>query len=211
MPPGTETGIGKGRLVDVGPIILGHRLSTRKTRGAYQTLIYNKGALVLRMLHFLLTDPGSGEGQAFFDMMSDFVKRYHDKFASTDDFRKVASEHFAKSPIGQRYSLKNLDWFFRQWVYHTELPSYHMDYHIEDQPDGKFMLTGTVTQQNVPDDWFMPLPITIYFGGKQEAHSTVHALGPKANFQIRLPTKPTKVELDPQHWVLSEKTSAKSS
>ena len=44
-PPKTDTGIGKGRLVDVGPIILGHRLSTRETQGAYSTLIYNKGAL----------------------------------------------------------------------------------------------------------------------------------------------------------------------
>lgn len=209
MPPYTETGVGKGRLVDVGPIILGHRLSTRKTQGAYQTLIYNKGALVLRMLHFLLTDPSTGEGQPFFEMMTDFVNRYHDKFASTDDFRKVASEHFAKSPIGRKYNLDNLDWFFKEWVYRAELPSYQMDYRVEDLPDGKFMLSGTVTQQNVPDDWFMPLPVLISFGGKQQASGTVHALGPKANFQIKLPAKPTKVELDPNHWVLSDKTSTK--
>lgn len=209
LPPETETGLGKGRLEDVGPIILGHRLSTRKTLGAYQTLIYNKGALVLRMLHFLLTDPGSGEGQGFFDMMTDFVNRYRGQFASTDDFRKVANEHFAKSPIGRKYNLNNLDWFFRQWVYRTELPSYQMEYQIQDLPDGKFLLTGTVTQQNAPDDWFMPLPVIISFAGKGEAMGTVHALGPKANFQIKLPAKPTKVELDPRHWVLSEKTSTK--
>ena len=208
-PPETETGLGKGRLVDVGPIILGHRLSTRKTQGAYQALIYNKGALVLRMLHFLLTDPGTGEGQPFFAMMTDFVNRYHDKFASTDDFRKVAGEHFAKSPIGRKYNLDNLDWFFKEWVYHTELPSYQLDYRVENLPDGKFMLSGTVTQQNVPDDWFMPLPVLISFGGNQQASGTVHALGPKANFQIKLPAKPTRVELDPYHWVLSEKTSTK--
>jgi peptidase M1-like protein len=209
LPPQTETGLGKGRLVDVGPIILGHRLSTRKTQGAYQTLIYNKGALVLRMLHFLLTDPASGEGQAFFDMMTDFVNRYRDNFASTDDFRRVAGEHFAKSPIGRKYNLNNLDWFFKEWVYRTDLPSYQMDYHVDDLPDGKFMLTGTVTQQNVPEDWFMPLPVLISFGGKQQASGTVHALGPKANFQIKLPARPTKVELDPYHWVLSERTSTK--
>ena len=209
LAPVTETGLGKGRLVDVGPIILGHRLSTRKTLGAYQTLIYNKGALVLRMLHFLLTDPSNGDGTAFFNMMTDFVNRYHDKFASTDDFRKVANEHFARSPIGRKYNLDNLDWFFKEWVYQTELPSYQMDYRVEDLPDGKFMLTGTVTQQNVPENWFMPLPVLISFGGKQEGRGTVHALGPKANFQIKLPAKPAKVELDPNHWVLSERTSTK--
>ena len=78
QPPETLSGIGKGRLVDVGPIILGHRLNTTKTFGAYQALIYNKGALVLRMLHFLFTDPDTGKGDAFFAMMSDFVNRYRD-------------------------------------------------------------------------------------------------------------------------------------
>jgi hypothetical protein len=208
-PPETLTGIGKGRLVDVGPIILGHRLSTTKTLGAYQTLIYNKGALVLRMLHFLLTDPSTGQGEPFFEMMTDFVNRYRDRFASTDDFRMVANEHFAKSPIARKYNVNNLDWFFNQWVYRTELPSYQLDYQLQDQPDGKVVLSGTVTQENVPNDWFMVLPLLITFGGKQQARGTVYALGPKGTFEIKLPMRPAKVELDPDHWVLSEKTSTK--
>lgn len=208
-PPVTLTGLGKGRLVDVGPIILGHRLSTTKTLGAYQTLIYNKGALVLRMLHFLLTDPSTGKGQPFFAMMTDFVNRYRDRFASTDDFRLVANEHFAKSPIARKYNLTDLDWFFRQWVYHTELPSYQLDYQLQDLPDGKVLLSGTVTQENVPNDWFMVLPLLITFGGKQEARGTVYALGPKGTFELKLPMRPSKVELDPNHWVLSERTSTK--
>ena len=52
--------MGQGKLADVGPIILGHRLNTSKTFGAYQALIYNKGALVLRMLHFLMSNPDTG-------------------------------------------------------------------------------------------------------------------------------------------------------
>lgn len=208
LPPETETGLGKGRLVDVGPIILGHRLSTRKTQGAYGTLIYNKGALVLRMIHFLLTDPGSGQGEGFFNMMTDFVNRYRDRSASTDDFRKVANEHFAKTPIARKYGLKDLDWFFRQWVYQSDLPSYRLEYQVQDQPDG-VLLTGTVLQEHAPDDWFMVLPLALSFGGRQEALGTVHAHGPRATFQIKLPMRPTRVELDPQRWVLSEKTSTK--
>ena len=208
-PPMTETGLGKGRLVDVGPIIAGHRLSTRKTLGAYQTLIYNKGALVLRMLHFLFTDPSSGEDKAFFEMMTDFVTRFRDQAASTDDFRIVANEHFARTPIAKLYRLNNLDWFFRQWVHTTGMPSYQMSYKIEDDPDGKVLLSGTVTQQNVPEDWFMVLPVRLSFGGKQEARGTVHAFGPTASFQIKLPARPQKVELDPNHWVISQDTSTK--
>ncbi|OLE58111.1 MAG: hypothetical protein AUI36_13985 [Cyanobacteria bacterium 13_1_40CM_2_61_4] len=166
-------------------------------------------SFVLRMLHFLLTDPASGKGNGFFEMMTDFVSRYHDQFASTDDFRLVANEHFAKSPIAQIYHLNNLDWFFKQWVYQSDLPSYQLEYQLQDQPDGKVLLSGTVTQENAPRDWFMVLPILISFGGKQEANATVHAYGPSATFQLRLPARPTKVELDPRHWILSEKTSTK--
>jgi aminopeptidase N len=161
------------------------------------------------MLHFLLTDPDTGKGDEFFAMMTDFVNRYRDKFASTDDFRRVANEHFARSPLGRAYGLKDLNWFFSQWVYQSDLPSYQMEYHFQDQPDGKVLMTGNIIQENAPDNWFMILPVTMTFGGNQTAHTTVHADGPKTPFAIRLPARPSKVELDPQHWVLSEKTSTK--
>jgi hypothetical protein len=208
-PPATAAGTGKGRLNDVGPIILGHRLSSSKTFDGYQTLVYNKGALVLRMLHFLFTDPGSGNGDAFFAMMQDFVERHRNGTASTDDFRTVANEHFIKTPIAKRYGAKNLDWFFQQWVYETHLPSYSLEYKFEPQPDGSLLLSGNIYQENVPEGFFMPLPVTLHFGGGKTAVGTVAALGPKAPFKIRLPAKPQKVELDPDSWVLSEKTSTR--
>ena len=196
-------------LVDVGPIILGHRLSTSKTLGAYQTLIYNKGALVLRMLHFMLSNPATGDGQPFFDMMTDFVERYRNKTASSDDFRAVANEHFARSPIAKKYGMTNLNWLFYQSVYQTALPSYELQYKIEDQPDGKVMLTGTISQQNAPADWVMVLPVKLSFGGSQEALGTVLVQGASSPFQIKLPMRPKKVELDLDRWILSEKISTK--
>ncbi|HEX8736766.1 MAG TPA: M1 family aminopeptidase [Pyrinomonadaceae bacterium] len=206
-PPQTISGPGKGRLVDVGPLILGHRLSTRKTADAYQVLIYNKGALVLRMIHFLMTDPATGDGQPFFNMMKDFVERHRNKVASTDDFRKVANEHFAKSPVAKRFQLTDMNWFFRQWVHQTELPAYRLEHKIENQPDGSVLLTGNVIQENVPEQWFMPLPIFITLGENKRGAIVVGALGPKTPFKIKLPAAPQKVELDPQKWVLSEKTT----
>lgn len=208
-PPITPTGPGKGRLVDVGPIILGHRLNTSKTLGAYQVLIYNKGALVLRMLHYMLSNPATGEGQGFFDMMTDFVERYRNKTASSDDFREVANEHFARSPIGKKYGMTNLNWLFYQSVYETELPSYELQYKMEDQPDGKVLISGTITQQNAPANWVMILPVQFSFSGKQKAMGTVLVQGASSPFQIRLPMRPSKVELDSDRWILSEKVSTK--
>jgi hypothetical protein len=205
-PPETQTGVGKGKLVDVGPIVLGHRLSTSKTYGAYNTLIYNKGALVLRMLHFLFTDMQTGNGDAFFAMMKDFVERHRNGVASTDDFMLVANEHFVKTSIAQKFGLKDLNWFFRQYVYETDLPSYTLDYALKDQPDGTCDVIGTITQENARDGWAMVLPVVFSLGENRVGRTTVASVGPKTDFNIKLPRRPQKVELDPQQWILSEKT-----
>ncbi len=161
------------------------------------------------MLHFLLSDPSTGEDKAFFVMMKDFVERHRDGVASTDDFRAVANEHFTKSPIGIRYRLTDLNWFFNQWVYSTELPSFAILYTIEDQPDGGVIVSGTITQNDAKDGWFMPLPVGFTLGGNRFANGTVADYGASTPFKIKLPTRPTKVELDPYRWVLSEKTETK--
>ena len=90
------------------------------------------------------------------------------------------------------------------------MPSYEFEYSLQDQPDGKVLLTGTVTQKHVPENWFMVLPVVMSFGGNQEARGTVHAYGPSTKIQIRLPARPKKISLDPDHWIISENTSTKS-
>jgi hypothetical protein len=206
-PPPTDMGVGKGRLEDVGPLVLGQRLSTRASLGAYSTLIYNKGALVLRMLHFLFTDPDTGNDQPFFDMMKDFVTRYAGRAASTDDFIAVANAHIAETPVGKRLGMKNLNWFFHEWVYGTELPSYRLEYNLEPQPNGSFILDGTLYQDDVPKEWFMPLPLVLQVGKGRKAVGVVYARGPQTRVKIKIAERPTKVELDPDHWILSAKTS----
>jgi len=207
--PGTLGGVGKGRLNDIGPIVLGHRLNTLKTLGAYQALIYSKGALVLRMLQFLLSNPSNGDNAEFLATMKDFATQHREGSASTEDFWKVASLHFARTPIAGKFGLQNLDWFFKQWVYGTGLPTYQMEYETVAQPDGSLMLKGTIKQNNVDPDFQMVLPLVMTFQGNQSARTAVRALGPSSTFELKVPQAPTKVELDPLSWVLSEKTTSK--
>jgi len=208
-PPRTLTGIGKGRLADVGPLVLGRRLSTRETGGAYTALIYSKGALVLRMLHFLFTDPQTGDGQAFFDMMKDFVRQHANGSASTEDFLAVANAHVAQTAMARKFGYKDLNWFFRQWVLQSYLPSYHANYELEDQPDGSVLLKGTLQQEGVPESehWFMPVPLVVTLAKGHEGMVPIAVQGKETPFKIRLPARPQKVELDPGLWVLSERTS----
>lgn len=209
MPPRTLTGIGHGRLVDVGPLVMGHRVESRETGGAYSALIYEKGALVLRMLHFLFTDPQTGDGQAFFDLMSDFVARYKDSTATTDQFFAVANERVKNTPLAQKYGYKDLKWFYRQWVTETYLPSYELSYHIEKDSTGGAILKGELIQKGLPESetWFMPLPVVLHFQGGKMARGSVAVYGARTPISIKLPQSPEKVDLDPELWILSEKTS----
>lgn len=209
VPPGTDVGVGSGRLHEVGPLVLGHRLSTRKTRGAYTTLIYDKGALVLRMVHFLLSNPSDQDDAAFFAMMKDFVARHRDRPATTESFVAVATEHFVRTPIARKYRLQDLDWFVRQWVHQTALPSYRLEYRFEPVAGGGVMVRGTLFQENAPDDWFMVLPLVFEFSGNRSARGTIHAQGPSTPVEVRLPEEPLKLKLDPERWVLSEKVTEK--
>jgi len=209
MPPRTLTGIGHGRLVDVGPLVMGHRVESRETGGAYTALTYDKGALVLRMMHFLFTDPQTGDGKAFFDVMSDFVRRYKDSTATTQQFFAVANEHIKSTPLAQKYGYKDLEWFYKQWVTETYLPSYEFSYHIEADTGTGVILKGEVFQKGLPESetWFMPIPLLIHFHGGKVSRGTIAVLGSHTPISIKLPQAPEKVELDPELWILSEKTT----
>jgi hypothetical protein len=209
-PPVTLTGVGSGRLVDVGPIILGHRLSTSKTLGAYQALIYNKGAP--RVAHAALHVEQSFDGRGAAVLRHDDGLRR--ALSKQDGFKPTTSatsstNNFAKTPIAQKYGMKNLNWLFRQAVYQSELPSYEMQYKIQPDADGKVVVSGTITQKNAGENWVMVLPVKFGFGGKQEAMGTVIVQGPSSPFQIKLPAAPSKVQLDPDRWILAENISTK--
>jgi len=137
------------------------------------------------------------------------VNRYKGKSVSTDDFFAVANEHLAQTPLAKKYGYKDLGWFYRQWVLQSYLPSYRLAYHVEDAPGGGVLLVGEVAQEGVPDKekWFMPLPVSIDFGGGKNARGTVAVQGSRTPFRIKLAERPQKVELDPGLWILSEHTN----
>ncbi len=209
--PTTQTGLGHGMVANIGPMIEGHRLSTLETRNGYGAVVVDKGALVIRMMHFLFTNPETQDDKPFFDMMKDFVAQYQGKDASTEDFLALASEHFKGTEIAKKYELADLGWFFRQWVYNAELPSYRLEYHLEPQPDGSAMLKGTLFQEGLPgnEKWFMPIPLVMTYGKDKVARGTIAVLGEETPVNVKVPMMPDKVELDPYLMVLSAKTSVK--
>ena len=56
---------------------------------------------------------------------------------------------------------QRMDWFFNEWVYGTEMPSYKFDYQLG--PDGT-SFSGKLTQSGVSDQFKMRVPVYVDLG-----------------------------------------------
>jgi hypothetical protein len=180
------------RLTDAGPIWMGQRLSWRKARGAYQ-LVYPKGGYILHMLRMMLHEFQKSSDERFIKMMRDFVQTYYNKDASTEDFKAIVDKHFGQ----------NMDWFFNQWVYGTEVPKVSVRYNIANN-NGKYQVKGDITQKNVSSDFKMLLPVIIRFKGNRFAAGKIAVQGETTPFSTEFPEKPESVEFNPLHAMLCE-------
>ena len=187
---------------------MGIRLDTFKTGGAYRRLIYPKGGFVLHMLRYLMLDRETGD-KDFIAMMHDFTATYLNKNASTESFKSVVEKHM--KPAIDLEKNGRMDWFFREWVYGMDIPSYRMEYSLAPESDGKFLFTGKVTQSGVSAKFLMGVPIYFDFDGNISRAGTVALLGnmTSGEVKLRLPRKPKRVLLNANHDVLAAETIVK--
>lgn len=182
------------RANDAGPLWLGLRLNTFKTPGAYNRIVYPKGGYVLHMLRSMMWNPHTGD-KDFIDMMRDFVATWTNRNASTEDFEAMVTKHI--TPGMDLSGDKRMAWFFREWVYATELPAYRLDYSLAPDEGGKYLLTGTVTQSGVTPSFRMPVPVYAELGGHMVRLGSVPMVGSSTSkpFRVRLPQKPKRIVL----------------
>jgi carboxypeptidase family protein/peptidase M1-like protein len=141
----------------VGPVTQGYRLNSGKTGNVARRMIYPKGAYILHMLRMMMYDRNKGDA-AFKEMMKDFVQTHFNQDVSTEDFKHIVEKHIPKEmDLAQNGSM---DWFFDEWVYGTEIPSYQYSYQIG--ADGS--LTGSITQSGVSDRFAMRVPVYVDYG-----------------------------------------------
>jgi hypothetical protein len=178
----------------VGPIWLGPRLSSSKS-GDYTTLVYEKGAYVLHMLRNMMMDYDTRSDSSFIAMMRDFAETYYGKEASTEDFQEIVEKHMGE----------DMDWFFAQWVYGIEVPTYKFSYNTRQTSDGKYVVTCEVDQENVSEGFKMWVPVLLDFGMDQHAILRLWVDKPHNEYQLpKAPLMPRKVTLNPAHAVLCE-------
>src|SRR5260370_40374433 len=90
--------------------------SSQSDGGAYQDLIYSKGAFVLYMLRMQLWDGRSADpDHNFKEMMQDYCKPFDNKAASTEDFKTILERHITRSMDAD--GNHTLDCCFNQYVH----------------------------------------------------------------------------------------------
>ncbi len=191
---------------DAGPLWMGLRLNNYRNGSAYRKLIYPKGGYVLHMLRQMMWNPKTGD-QDFIDMMHDFVTANTQKNASTEDFCAAVNRHMRKDMDLEGNG--RADWFFREWVYGTDIPSYRMEYSLAPADQGKVILTGKITQSGVSDGFRMRIPVYLDFDGNLMRLGSVPLVGNQTSQEIKvtLPKKPKRVVLNAHHDVLATETT----
>ena len=176
------------------PIALGWRVARVGNDGDYSLIIYGKGAWVLHMLRNLMLDLHTMKDDAFTATMQDFYRQYRGRSASTADFQKVVEQHIG---LG-------MDWFFKEWVDGSAIPTYTFSWHAEPSQNGQYLLHIRVRQEHVPDDFLMPVPLRIDFADSTQAFVRVNVKGTGAEGTLHLPGEPVRVELNPFESVLAD-------
>jgi aminopeptidase N len=171
-----------------GPIWLGYRSASIEAPGDHALIVYKKGAWVLHMLRNMLLDLATGNEERFAGLMRDFYARHEGHAATTEDFIRLA----------QRYAGEDLGWFFDQWVYGTDLPTYRFASRSERTPDNKVKVTCRVEQRGVPEGFRMPVPIRIEFGGDRFSWVRQVIQGARTEFELPL------MEHEPQAIVFND-------
>jgi len=188
-----------------GPISQGLRVSSWQNEYAYDAMTYSKGAYVVHMLRMAMQDRTKPNPDAAFTAtMTEFTQTYAGKNASTSDFQRIVEKHLPPSMNLTRDG--RIDWFFNEWVYGTAIPKLDSKFTVTDAGGGKYKVSGTITQSQVPNDFVTVVPLYINFD--KGAFAKVASLPLVGNqtkpidFEIPLPKAPKSVSINNMHDVL---------
>ena len=157
----------------------------------FQSLVTDKGAMILHMLRWVEGD------QKFDQTMRAFASKFAGKAASTDDFREIAEQVYGDK----------LTWFFSQWLDSTGAPEFKTKYTVYRLGNNKgFRVVGQVNQDL--DLFRMPVELKIDTDGKTE-EKRIEVVGTDSAFTVETFGKPRRIAIDPGDHVLKNSTDVK--
>ena len=181
---------------DSGALVVGYRLNSTETPFDYRVLVYEKGAYVLHMLRSMLLDPATGDDERFRELMTTYAADHVRGVMSTRTFEAAVTRAFGEP----------MAWFFDQWVYGVEVPTYRPDLDVSPVVDSlsPFVLHGRIRQDDVSDGFRMPVPVRLTFDDHPPMTHRIWVDSDEVMVELPLPARPTRVEFNHQHAVLAK-------
>jgi hypothetical protein len=180
------------RPIDIGPVTMGYRLQNAKTGFDIPIrLIYPKGAYILQMVRFMLVERSGDPDARFKDMMHEFTKTYANRQASTEDFKAILEKYM--TPGMDMAGNHKMDWFFNEYVYGTEYPTYKFEHSFgADSTTGDAVLNFKITQSNVSPNFAMPVPVYLELSNGRVVRLGTAPLIGNNSFEQQVPLKGLK-------------------
>ena len=92
---------------------------------------------------------------------------------------------------------RSLDWFFDDWVYGTGIPVYKLSVKVKRAAGKRLVISGTIQQSGVPEDFEMPVPIIArYRRDRVERLGWVAVDERGGRFRFTVSEKPERVAID---------------
>lgn len=160
----------------------------------FQSLVTDKGAMILHMLRWVEGD------QKFDQTMRTFASKFAGKTANLDDFTEIAEQSYGDK----------LTWFFTQWLDSTGAPEFKVKYTVyrlgntsvpknaKDKPAG-FRVVGQIAQDL--DLFRMPVDLKIDTDGRTE-EKRIEVVGTDSAFTVETFGRPRRIAVDPNDNVL---------
>jgi len=150
----------------------------------FQSLVTDKGAMILHMLRWVVGD------DKFDKTMRDFYTQFQGKSATVDDFRNLTEKTYGDK----------LTWFFSQWLDSTGAPEFKTKYTIYRLGNNKgFRSVGQISQDL--DLFRMPVELKIDTDGKTET-KRIDVVGTDSAFSIDTFGRPRRISIDPDNRLL---------
>ncbi len=152
---------------------------------------YNKGGSILHMLRNYLGD------DAFFAGLNDYLK--------TNEYGTGEAQQVRLSL--EKVSGKDLNWFFNQWYYRSGHPK--ISYTTSFEPVKK-MVTITINQNQISENFEFPLAIDVYENGKPTRKNVWVAAKEKNDFTFQVGKNPDFININADGILLAEYTETKT-
>ena len=185
---------------DLGALTLGTRLSSSKSPGGYQEVIYAKGTWVFHMLREMLRQPASKNPDARFTaLLNTLVTKYAYRALSTADLQHEVET--VMLPAMDLEGGRSMEWFFEEWVHGAGIPHYRVEFTTHHAENG-FLIRGKLYQEGVPRSFIASVPLYSGGAGHGAFLARVTAAGPETSFHFVTSSPPHKIVIDPQMTLL---------